>query len=129
MQCRPAAGCEFQWRTLPSARPIATSCIRRFRSDTYACRCRTPGRARSEEHTSELQSLRHLVCRLLLEKKKTALRLSFSGAYQSWKTLAFGVDVHTIVDQHAGGINSLNSSAHGMDTQSRHHLAYCVRDH
>src|SRR5882724_11177594 len=26
--------------------------------------------ARSEEHTSELQSLRHLVCRLLLEKKK-----------------------------------------------------------
>src|SRR5258705_4138935 len=28
------------------------------------------GRSRSEEHTSELQSLRHLVCRLLLEKKK-----------------------------------------------------------
>src|SRR5205814_2789714 len=27
-------------------------------------------RPRSEEHTSELQSLRHLVCRLLLEKKK-----------------------------------------------------------
>src|SRR5262245_62904477 len=27
-------------------------------------------RVRSEEHTSELQSLRHLVCRLLLEKKK-----------------------------------------------------------
>src|SRR5437899_5385500 len=27
-------------------------------------------RKRSEEHTSELQSLRHLVCRLLLEKKK-----------------------------------------------------------
>src|SRR5436853_5304861 len=27
---------------------------------------------RSEEHTSELQSLRHLVCRLLLEKKKNA---------------------------------------------------------
>src|SRR5438045_5447462 len=35
---------------------------------------RTPPPAtgsRSEEHTSELQSLRHLVCRLLLEKKKT----------------------------------------------------------
>src|SRR5262245_65271307 len=28
---------------------------------------------RSEEHTSELQSLRHLVCRLLLEKKKKHL--------------------------------------------------------
>src|SRR2546425_6160827 len=35
---------------------------------------RTPTRAsvRSEEHTSELQSLAYLVCRLLLEKKKTA---------------------------------------------------------
>src|SRR3989442_12028577 len=31
-------------------------------------RCRLP---RSEEHTSELQSRPHLVCRLLLEKKKT----------------------------------------------------------
>src|ERR1035441_10953532 len=30
--------------------------------------------ARSEEHTSELQSLRHLVCRLLLEKKIHATR-------------------------------------------------------
>src|SRR5262245_64500063 len=30
-----------------------------------------PPRLRSEEHTSELQSLRHLVCRLLLEKKNT----------------------------------------------------------
>src|SRR5262245_65205137 len=28
---------------------------------------------RSEEHTSELQSLRHLVCRLLLEKKKETI--------------------------------------------------------
>src|SRR5258705_5933897 len=28
---------------------------------------------RSEEHTSELQSLRHLVCRLLLEKKKNRI--------------------------------------------------------
>src|SRR5471030_3549126 len=39
-------------------------------------RCRQPlqpvckSGPRSEEHTSELQSLRHLVCRLLLEKKK-----------------------------------------------------------
>src|SRR2546429_7352396 len=30
--------------------------------------------ARSEEHTSELQSRLHLVCRLLLEKKKTKLQ-------------------------------------------------------
>src|SRR6478752_9931824 len=31
---------------------------------------RRPGGERSEEHTSELQSRLHLVCRLLLEKKK-----------------------------------------------------------
>src|SRR5258705_9977879 len=36
---------------------------------------------RSEEHTSELQSLRHLVCRLLLEKKK--MSYTTSSAVQS----------------------------------------------
>src|SRR3989442_11750967 len=49
-----------------------------FRSGDL-CRCRGSrhhtrrewrGRRRSEEHTSELQSRPHLVCRLLLEKKK-----------------------------------------------------------
>src|SRR5471030_3046246 len=33
---------------------------------------------RSEEHTSELQSLRHLVCRLLLEKKKKISAVSMA---------------------------------------------------
>src|SRR2546425_4813451 len=33
---------------------------------------------RSEEHTSELQSLAYLVCRLLLEKKKKTTRLNAS---------------------------------------------------
>src|SRR3989442_12070759 len=37
---------------------------------TYELTCRDAGCARSEEHTSELQSRPHLVCRLLLEKKK-----------------------------------------------------------
>src|SRR5258708_8090498 len=37
--------------------------------------CRRWRRARSEEHTSELQSPDHLVCRLLLEKKKTKTTL------------------------------------------------------
>src|SRR5262245_64314803 len=58
--------------------PAATAAARFWTSDArFACRAaRSPvlpvtasGR-RSEEHTSELQSLRHLVCRLLLEKKK-----------------------------------------------------------
>src|SRR5438093_8563296 len=34
------------------------------------------GRVRSEEHTSELQSLTNLVCRLLLEKKKKKINRS-----------------------------------------------------
>src|SRR5947199_8023479 len=37
------------------------------------------GPSRSEEHTSELQSLRHLVCRLLLEKKKSTPTTTYSG--------------------------------------------------
>src|SRR3989442_8118556 len=49
-----------------------------FRSTAAACPRNTPPRSgsdrgggvRSEEHTSELQSRPHLVCRLLLEKKK-----------------------------------------------------------
>src|SRR5437660_4400912 len=40
----------------------------RYLPATFAENCRTS--ARSEEHTSELQSRGHLVCRLLLEKKK-----------------------------------------------------------
>src|SRR6202162_4854631 len=38
------------------------------------------GRTRSEEHTSELQSPRYLVCRLLLEKKTAHIRCGGPGA-------------------------------------------------
>src|SRR5262245_62742161 len=48
--------------------PIAASGIVAARALSPAGR----GHERSEEHTSELQSLRHLVCRLLLEKKNNA---------------------------------------------------------
>src|SRR5690348_17432624 len=40
---------------------------------------RVDGRCRSEEHTSELQSPVHLVCRLLLEKKKMEIRVLAVG--------------------------------------------------
>src|SRR5262245_65153824 len=39
-------------------------------------RCCAAFEVRSEEHTSELQSLRHLVCRLLLEKKKKTTHIT-----------------------------------------------------
>src|SRR3989442_7801126 len=46
------------------------------------------GRPRSEEHTSELQSRPHLVCRLLLEKKNNRIDSIFSGLskylYRRW---------------------------------------------
>src|SRR3989441_5073482 len=56
----------------------ATYCMRlgalELRADRQMIRQHRPGLAamhpRSEEHTSELQSLAYLVCRLLLEKKK-----------------------------------------------------------
>src|SRR5438045_5150896 len=38
---------------------------------------------RSEEHTSELQSLRHLVCRLLLEKKNKTKNIRLLSIQQS----------------------------------------------
>src|SRR2546423_14808340 len=48
-----------------------------------ACVCRaTLCRSRSEEHTSELQSLAYLVCRLLLEKKKGRTRRRWSALYR-----------------------------------------------
>src|SRR2546422_7155449 len=54
--------------TLHAARPL-TGAMKEPRSPLTAMyRVRRP--TRSEEHTSELQSRLHLVCRLLLEKKK-----------------------------------------------------------
>src|SRR2546430_5304650 len=46
-----------------------------------------PGTARSEEHTSELQSQSNLVCRLLLEKKKN-LRRSHAARTKTWTDVA-----------------------------------------
>src|SRR6476660_10516021 len=56
---------EIYTLSLHDALPISRSVCWCWRS------CRRPAsRARSEEHTSELQSPDQLVCRLLLEKKK-----------------------------------------------------------
>src|SRR6478672_13962588 len=58
---------------LPIRRSIASRiCSKALRSWYSGCTSsrRSSDRARSEEHTSELQSRSDLVCRLLLEKKK-----------------------------------------------------------
>src|SRR5574338_1652834 len=60
---------EIYTLSLHDALPICSTTPRRPRSSGRRRRCR-PRSPRSEEHTSELQSPWHLVCRLLLEKKK-----------------------------------------------------------
>src|SRR3990170_738392 len=62
---RPPRSTLFPYTTLFRSRPIYHTPPRRG----ARCRGTPPHRARSEEHTSELQSPDHLVCRLLLEKK------------------------------------------------------------
>src|SRR2546422_1195717 len=55
-----------------------------------------PGtQVRSEEHTSELQSRLHLVCRLLLEKKKKNYAYSISSIDQSASPNAPAFSTHT----------------------------------
>src|SRR5262245_62655995 len=56
-------------RAPAAARPAAAAARVRGRAAPRRA-AHAQGPPRSEEHTSELQSLRHLVCRLLLEKKK-----------------------------------------------------------
>src|SRR2546422_7134795 len=56
-------------RFLHSGPSILRAC--EFRATTFFLPIPRPSSPRSEEHTSELQSRLHLVCRLLLEKKKS----------------------------------------------------------
>src|SRR5437899_7108137 len=79
---RPPRSTLFPYTTLfrscPTSRPpasrLSTLRVRRGGGSPWVPRLRRKV-ARSEEHTSELQSLRHLVCRLLLEKKKKKKQL------------------------------------------------------
>src|SRR5438874_11766459 len=61
---------EIYTLSLHDALPISVSLPRPTRAPSRMGRSTRPGGSRSEEHTSELQSRRDLVCRLLLEKKK-----------------------------------------------------------
>src|SRR5205809_1902218 len=67
---------EIYTLSLHDALPISRWCSNRGAS-TGASSPSSPCSSRSEEHTSELQSRLHLVCRLLLEKKK---KLNYSPA-------------------------------------------------
>src|SRR2546427_6827385 len=90
---RPPRSTLFPYTTLFRSPPTARRCARRSGCGRRQCCARSPrsrsnpsrsaaclwttdadvAQARSEEHTSELQSQSNLVCRLLLEKKKNRL--------------------------------------------------------
>src|SRR5438874_5955613 len=67
---------EIYTLSLHDALPISDAAFDRLSDDQQADLLADPGKLRSEEHTSELQSRRDLVCRLLLEKKKTQKELN-----------------------------------------------------
>src|SRR5258706_12034369 len=85
---RPSSGCLRSGRRRPPrsrrprrARPPAPT------AGPRSCPAARPaGQRRSEEHTSELQSLTNLVCRLLLEKKKQTTLSSLTVAVEIAKT-------------------------------------------
>src|SRR5438045_8349935 len=86
MIVRPPSSTLFPYTTLfRSARLVSDGLadsaapeVRRVAPRLFEAIDRAVAKRRSEEHTSELQSLRHLVCRLLLEKKKGKL---FHGSF------------------------------------------------
>src|SRR2546422_6351586 len=94
---RPPRSTLFPYTTLfrsPARRPVGwllalKGCLSAA-DGTQLCLVRFLRRSqRSEEHTSELQSRLHLVCRLLLEKKKDRTPLSPLSDYE------FDLSVHS----------------------------------
>src|SRR5690625_6698210 len=72
---RAAAPLNQWWEWTRSQSPAARTGASEARNGSIACSIAdfaSGVEQRSEEHTSELQSRGHLVCRLLLEKKKSA---------------------------------------------------------
>src|SRR2546425_4459886 len=75
------------FRTCRSTLAALSSCSVQWRANAFSSASLYGTGRRSEEHTSELQSLAYLVCRLLLEKKKKinnsrALRQTTNHTYQ-----------------------------------------------
>src|SRR5437667_6351296 len=98
---RPPRSTLFPYTTLFRSRPWSPRRTASRGGLSWRCRAWGPPRRprasrpepRSEEHTSELQSHHDLVCRLLLEKKKSFRKLSGHGG------------AHTGGDQNGNGSN------------------------
>src|SRR5438045_4965374 len=81
MMRRPPRSTLFPYTTLFRSRRTRSKEAAAASTPAYSA-TNTRRSSRSEEHTSELQSLRHLVCRLLLEKKKG------TGSLRAWTSVA-----------------------------------------
>src|SRR5439155_26512454 len=92
---RPPRSTLFPYTTLSrSPRRFAQPPWRPGRADRDAQPEKRAVWRRSEEHTSELQSRGHLVCRLLLEKKKTTSIIAYS-TYKIEPTIYLLIICHT----------------------------------
>src|SRR2546429_3592149 len=84
---RPPRSTLFPYTTLFRSRRVGWVGLRQQRPDParspYSRRRPLVAAPRSEEHTSELQSRLHLVCRLLLEKKKRSPQISRQYMYST----------------------------------------------
>src|SRR5262245_63777008 len=81
---------------------------------------------RSEEHTSELQSLRHLVCRLLLEKKKKNTHNKNAQNHHNPRTQ------HSKIGTHAGHNKAARPEAvedRNSSQTTPHYLYHSEHDH
>src|SRR2546429_4456227 len=77
----------------------------------------TEGMKRSEEHTSELQSRLHLVCRLLLEKKTTPITPS--------STLLAGLNITQAYERSPANISTLCTAISGANQGDRAAIVLC----
>src|SRR5204863_5599301 len=89
---RPPRSTLFPYTTLFRSSFSMGRSFHAFPGDVASARAETSARARSEEHTSELQSRRDLVCRLLLEKKKTILGKMMADESQSTLNISLLAD-------------------------------------
>src|SRR6266849_8512348 len=79
---RPPRSTLFPYTTLFRSTRPSMSRPRASCAESWPPACAPGGPARSEEHTSELQSRVDLVCRLLLEKKNTGTLLTYPVEYK-----------------------------------------------
>src|SRR2546422_6705919 len=95
---RPPRSTLFPYTTLFRSRwPAPAGRVSGPSGGSPRCRSCAAAAARSEEHTSELQSRLHLVCRLLLEKKKKKETKGLPHMSNNYEVLKCRSRVHCVL--------------------------------